>query len=56
MAALVAMRHNPIIQTFYQRLCAAGEPKKVALTACMHKLLLNAGLRHHARWAAPAAA
>ena len=58
MAALVATRHNPTIRTFYQRLCAAGKPTKVALTACMHKLLLilNAILRHHTPWCAPAAA
>jgi transposase len=44
MATLVASRHNPPIAAFYERLCAAGKPKKVALTACMHKLLtiLNA--------------
>jgi len=44
MAALVATRHNPVIGAFYARLCAAGKPKKVALTACMRKLLtiLNA--------------
>lgn len=44
MATLVATRHNPVIQTFYQRLVAAGKPKKVALVACMRKLLtiLNA--------------
>lgn len=53
MATLVAVRHNPVLRAFYQRLCAAGKPKKVALTACMHKLLtiLNAMLRHHTRWA-----
>ena len=58
MAALVATRHNPTIRAFYQRLCAAGKPKKVALTACMHKLLLilNAILRHHTPWCAPAGA
>jgi transposase len=57
MAALVASRHNPIIAAFYQRLCAAGKPKKVALTACMHKLLtiLNAMVRHHTSWQLPAA-
>jgi transposase len=44
MAALVASRHNPVIRDFYQRLLAAGKPKKVALVACMRKLLtiLNA--------------
>src|SRR5207237_176154 len=39
MGALVATRHNPVIKTFYERLLAAGKAKKVALTACMHKLL-----------------
>lgn len=44
MATLVATRHNPVIQAFYQRLVAAGKPKKVAHVACMRKLLtiLNA--------------
>jgi transposase len=55
MAALAATKHNPVIRAFYQRLCAAGKPKKVALTACMHKLLLiaNAILRHRTPWCAP---
>jgi transposase len=55
MAALVAVRHNPVLRAFYQRLCAAGKPKKVALTAAMHKLLLiaNAILRHRTPWRAP---
>ena len=39
MGALVASRHNPVIRDFYQRLLAVGKPKKVALTACMRKLL-----------------
>jgi len=52
MAALVASRHNPVISAFYQRLLAAGKAKKVALTACMRKLLviLNAMLKHHSSW------
>jgi transposase len=52
MAALVASRWNPVIMAFYQRLCSAGKPKKVALTACMRKLLtiLNAMLEHHVGW------
>ncbi|HET8628892.1 MAG TPA: IS110 family transposase [Thermomicrobiales bacterium] len=52
MAALVATRCNPAIRAFYARLCAAGKPKKVALTACMRKLLtiLNAMLQHHTPW------
>lgn len=40
MAALVASRHYPILKVFYPRLLAAGKAKKVALVACMHKLLL----------------
>lgn len=52
MAALVATRHNPAIAEFYRRLTGAGKPKKVALTACMHKLLtiLNAMLKHNQPW------
>ncbi len=52
MAALVATRYNPVIRAFSARLCAAGKPKKVALTACMRKLLtiLNALLAHHTPW------
>lgn len=47
MAAVVAMRWEPAIKTFYERLRAAGKPAKVALVACMRKLLtiLNARLR-----------
>jgi transposase len=52
MATLVATRFNPVIRGFYTRLCAAGKKKKVALTACMRKLLtiLNAMLKHHIPW------
>jgi len=52
MATLVASRHNPAISAFYQRSLAAGKAKKVALTACMRKLLviLNAMLKHHSSW------
>ena len=39
MATLAATRFNPLIRTFYQRLLAAGKAKKVALVACMRKLL-----------------
>jgi transposase len=44
MAAMVASRYNPVIKAFYTRLIAAGKPKKLAITACMRKLLtiLNA--------------
>ena len=54
MAALVATRHNPTVRAFYARLLAAGKPKKVALTACIHKLLLilNAVLAHRSPWRA----
>jgi transposase len=47
MAAIVAMRHNRVIRTFYERLLAVGKPKKVAIVACMRKLLtiLNAMVR-----------
>jgi transposase len=47
MSALVATKRNPLIGAFYRRLTAAGKPKKVALVACMRKLLalLNAVLR-----------
>ncbi len=40
MGALVASRWNPVFRDFYQRLLAAGKPKKLALTACMRKLLI----------------
>ena len=52
MAALVATRRNVVIQQFYQRLLAAGKPKKVALVACMRKLLtiLNHMLRTGQPW------
>jgi transposase len=52
MAALVASRHNPVIRAFYQQLCVRGKPKKVALTACLRKLLtiLNAIVKHRTRW------
>jgi transposase len=52
MAALVATRRNAAIRTFYQRLVAAGKPKKLALVACMRKLLtmLNTIVRTHTRW------
>lgn len=52
MATVAATRCNLVIQTFYRRLCAAGKAKKVALTACMRKLLtiLNAMLKHWTPW------
>ncbi len=52
MAALVAARRNPVIRAFYGRLRAAGKAPKVALVACMRKLLtiLNAMVRDGSRW------
>jgi transposase len=52
MAALVASRRNSVIRTFYKRLCNAGKAPKVALVACMRKLLtiLNAMIKHKTRW------
>ena len=54
MAALVATKRNAVIRAFYQRLVAAGKPKKLALVACMRKLLtiLNTMARTGQRWAA----
>lgn len=56
MATLVAIRHNPVIHDFYERLLAKGKLKKVALVACMRKLLviLNAMIRDNKTWQAPA--
>lgn len=58
MSTLVAVKHNPVLAPYYTRLLAAGKPKKVALVACMHKLLLilNALLRQEGPWNPPAAA
>jgi transposase len=52
MATLTAIRYNPVIKAFYERLVGAGKPKKVAIVACMRKLLtiLNAMLRDGAMW------
>lgn len=52
MGALVGSRRNPALREFYQRLLEAGKPKKVALTACMRKLLtiLNSMMRTGQRW------
>ncbi|MFH1184728.1 MAG: transposase, partial [Chloroflexota bacterium] len=58
MAAMSAARFNPVIRTFYQRLLASGKGRKVALVACMHKLLiiLNAMIRDMTTWQAPLSA
>jgi transposase len=52
MAAVVAVKHNPAIRAFHGRLIAAGKPQKVAIVACMRKLLtiLNAMLRDQRLW------
>jgi transposase len=52
MPTLTAIRHNPPLQAFYRRLIGRGRPAKVAITACMRKLLviLNAILRDHTPW------
>jgi transposase len=52
MSALVGVRYNPVLKGFYQRLRAAGKPAKVALVACMRKLLtiLNSMIRHRQPW------
>lgn len=57
MATLSAVRYNATLQPFYQRLLAAGKPKKLALVAGMHKLLLilNAVVRSQQPWADPSA-
>jgi transposase len=56
MATITAIRANPPIRDFYRRLKADGKPSKVAITACMRKLLvtLNAMLRDEQPWRAPA--
>lgn len=58
MATLVAVRANPVLRAFYQRLLERGKAKKVALVAAMHKLLilLNALLKHQTRWQSQQAA
>jgi transposase len=55
MATLVATRCNPVLRAFYHRLLAAGKPKKLALVACMRKLLtiLNTILHTKRPWQAP---
>ncbi len=52
MAALSAARFDPAIKAFYERLLAAGKPKKLALVACMHKLLtiMNAVIKSGRPW------
>ena len=56
MATLSATRHNPVVRAFYQRLLAQGKAHKVALVACMRKLLtiLNALVKKQQLWCPPA--
>lgn len=55
MGTLVGVRHNPVLKAFYTGLVARGKAKKVALTACMHKLvrILNAMIREGKEWQPP---
>ena len=52
MAAVVATQHNPVIRDFYNKLVGAGKPKKVAIVACMRKLLvtINTMLKTDTLW------
>jgi transposase len=52
MATVAATRFNPVIKAFYERLKGAGKPFKVAMTACMRKLLviLNAMMKANTHW------
>ena len=52
MATLTAVRHNPVLKVHSEHLLAAGKRKKVALVACMRKLLtmLNAMAKHGSKW------
>jgi len=54
MATLCAIRHNPVIKAYYQRLVKSGKPKMVAVVASMRKILvtLNAMLKTKTRWQA----
>jgi transposase len=56
MAAVTATRCNPVLRSCYRRLRAAGKPSKLALTACMRRLIviLNAMTKTHQPWRAPA--
>jgi transposase len=58
MATVAAVRCNPVLRAFFRRLIAAGKPAKVALVACMRKLLtlLNAIARDRTPWQPPQSA
>jgi len=57
MAAVAAIRTNPVIRAFYEHLTTSGKPRKVAIVACMRKMLtiLNAMAKTQTRWHPPAA-
>lgn len=52
MATLTATRFNPVIKTFYERLINSGKPFRVAIVACMHKLLIiiNSMIKNSTAW------
>ncbi|MDY6847263.1 MAG: transposase [Chloroflexota bacterium] len=52
MAALSAIKHNPVIKKFYERLMKKGKPFKVAITACMRKMItiMNVMVRNQTAW------
>jgi transposase len=52
MSILMAVSYNPIFKAFFERLRGTGKAAKVALTACMRKLMtiLNAMVKHHTSW------
>ena len=52
MAMMCAIQHNPVIKQFYQKLIAQGKHKKMALTACIRKMIsiLNAMVRDNQEW------
>lgn len=52
MAALSAIKYNPVIKEFYERLIEKGKPFKVAITACMRKMItiLNVIVKHQTAW------
>jgi len=54
MGTLVGARHNPVLRSLYRRLLERGKAKKVALVACMRKLItiLNAMFKHRTSWSA----
>lgn len=56
MAALSAIKHNPTIKPFYERLIGKGKPFKVAITACMRKMIsiMNVMVKNQTTWRSPA--